>query len=223
MTRVGHGQDLQQEEEKTGRGSQVVARFMLVPSLSSICLQILGDLPDPLEVNLGFRLHYRSEITPPSSFSLHPNLWICLVQLYDNLPACLRSYNIPLYHPHLPLLQRVHSTSLFSLLTILDLPACPDLTDNSISNLKFLHSLVAFDASETTLSSYAVKVLARTLVYTQYDTTRRGPWFLRILRIRNCKNIDNDVYDHISLFPLLSVVGAFFTSQSAYSPHPFHS
>jgi hypothetical protein len=185
---------------------------MLVPSLSSICLNIIADhLPDQL--NLAFRLNYRTEISPPRLFILNPKLWITLVQLYDDLPICLHSYNIPLFHPHLPLLQRVPSTSHFSLLTILDLPACQELTDHFISTLKFLHSLVAFDASATALSSYAVKVLARTLVCTEYDTAPRGPWSLRILRLRNCKNIDNTVYSHISLFPLLSVVGASFSLQ----------
>ena len=178
----------------------------MFPSLSSICLQIISHQVLPL---LPFRLNYRSEITPP--FSLNPLLWITLVQIYDYLPDCVRSFNIPLHHSHLPLLQRVPSTSIFSLITILDLPACPELTDHSISALNILHSLVAFDASATTLSSYAISVLARTLVYTQYDTTRRGPWSLRILRLANCNNIDNTVYSHISLFPLLSVVGPSFS------------
>ena len=177
-----------------------------VPSLSSICLHILAKFPD--QVRLTTRLYYRSEITAP--FSLDPRLWCILVQVYDGLPQCLHSYNIPLSDIHLPLLQRVPSTPQFSLITLLDLPACPDLTDDSISTLKLLHSLVAFDASATVLSSHAVKVLARTLVYTEYDTTRRGPWTLRILRLRNCKNIDNNVYSHLPIFPLLSVVGTFF-------------
>jgi hypothetical protein len=184
-----------------------------IPSLSVICLLILAEYPD--QIHLPVRLNYRIEVTPPSSFPRHldPRLWTTLVQVYNGLPDCFRSYNIPISDTHLPLLQRVHSTPQFSLITVLDLPACPDLTDDTIYALKLLHSLVAFDASATTLSSYAVKVLARTLVYTEYDTTRRGPWSLRILRLRNCKNIDNTVYSHLSLFPLLSVVGASLSLQ----------
>lgn len=179
-----------------------------VPSLSSICILILAKFPD--QIRIPVRLHY-SELTltrHPLQLCRHldPLLWITLVQIYDHLPDSLSSCNIPLYYQHLPLLQRVLSTSNFSLITILDLPACPDLNDQSIYTLNLLHSLVAFDASATSLSSYAIKVLARTLVYTQYDTTRRGPWPLRILRLRDCRKIDNTVYSHISLFPLLSVV-----------------
>jgi len=179
----------------------------LVPSLSSLCLQILAHFPDQVH-QLPLRLHYRSELGLSSSLRLlDPRLWSTIVQIYDGLPECLRSYNIPLSDIHLPLLQRIPSTHRFSLLTILDLPACPDLTDRSISALKFLHSLVAFDASATALSSYAINVLARTLVYTEYDTSRRGPWSLRILRLTNCRNVNNTVYSHLHLFPLLSVVG----------------
>jgi hypothetical protein len=178
-----------------------------LPSLSAICLLILAKYSD--ELCLPVRLHYRPEITPSTSFQrLDPRLWAVLVQIYDDLPVCLGSYNIPLSDLHLPLLQRLSCTSQFSIITILDLPACPDLTDDTIYALKLLHSLVAFDASATTISSYAIKVLSHTLVATEYDATPRGPWSLRILRLRNCKNIDNVVYSHISPFPLLSVVGA---------------
>jgi hypothetical protein len=186
-------------------------RLPRLPSLSVFCLHILALYPDQL--HLPQRLPYRSEVTRPTLCNLDPRLWCALVQIYDDLPHSCRVYNIPLNDTHLPLLQRVSSTSQFSLLTILDLPACPHLTDDSISSLKLLHSLVAFDASATVLSSYAVNVLARTLVL---DPSRRGPWGLRILRLRNCMNIDNSVSSHIDLFPLLSVLGA----SSTHPPFP---
>lgn len=186
-----------------------------LPSLSKLCLYILAEFPDQLR--LPVRLHYRSEITRLTlTHDIDPRLWATLVQIYDGLPDCLRFYNIPLNDIHLPLLQRVPSTSQFSLVTILDLPACPYLTDDSISALKSLHSLVAFDASATSLSSYAIKVLARTLIYTEYDPSRRGPWGLRILRLKNCINIDNSISSHVDLFPLLSVVGASSTPLLSY-------
>ncbi|KAF8077956.1 hypothetical protein FPV67DRAFT_22896 [Lyophyllum atratum] len=123
-----------------------------------------------------------------------------------NLPTHLCALTLPLADAHLLLLQRVPFTPRFSLLTILDLPACPHLTDTSIVSLSPLHSLVALDASATSLSSYAIKALAGTLLWVDDGPERRGPWPLRILRLRYCTNMDDNVYHHLSRFPLLSVI-----------------
>lgn len=184
-----------------------------LPSLTSLCLRLIAQFPDDVHM-LPFRLNYRPELGLPASLPclarLHPLLWITLAQVYDGLPDCLATYSIPLSDQHIPLLQRVPHTPLFSLLTILDLPACPELTDDSIYVLKSLHSLVAFDASATVISPYAIKVLARSLVHMEQDSKRNGPWTLRILRLRNCRNIDDSVHSYFCSFPLLSVIGKFY-------------
>ncbi|TFK42591.1 hypothetical protein BDQ12DRAFT_283456 [Crucibulum laeve] len=189
-----------------------------VPSLSWICIQKLYHYPDQVDLtNLQIRLNYRSylrfdSILIPDYPNIDPRLWATLVQVYDALPDKLESFPIPLDDVHLPLLQRIRSTPLFSLVTVLELPACPDLTDDTIVHLKFLHTLSAFDASATRITAYAIRSLAGTLQINgdakPKDTRHRGPWMLRILRLRHCKAVTNDVFPHLLKFPLLSVIGA---------------
>ncbi|GLB34965.1 hypothetical protein LshimejAT787_0205300 [Lyophyllum shimeji] len=178
-----------------------------VPSLSWICLQRLVHFVDELH-HLPVRLNYlpdRSDVLHGTQ-PLDPRLWATLVQVYDNLSHRFRALEIPLADPHLIRLQRIPHTPRFSLLTILDLPACPHLTDTSIVSLSPLHSLVALDASATSLTAYGIKALAGTLLWVDDGPDRRGPWPLRILRLRYCVDMDDDVYPHLAKFPLLSVV-----------------
>lgn len=210
-----------------------------VPSLVWFCLQCISDFPD--QVQLPCKLTYRPAIhRPPKNFRLvdrlltsaltrrhenpdvdmddkfnlsrlDPRLWVVTVQIFDHIPSELRTYTIPLNDELLPLLQCVPNTATFSLLTILELPGCLALTDNSITDVKGLHTLVAFDASRTAISARGILALARTLqANDSSEVTRklRGPWALRILRVKHCARIDDGIYSSLSLFPLLSVVGA---------------
>lgn len=185
-----------------------------VPSLVWFCVSALYRHPDQLHLLGGVRLNYRRELNDIDLYNLDPRLWATLVQLYDRLPDKLSAYQLPLNDTHLPLLQEIPSTPSFSLLTILDLPACKDLDDATIINLKPLHSLVAFDASSTALSTDGIQRLTNTLLLREPDDEHahlmyRGPWPLRILRLRNCAKVTNDVYPHLAKFPLLSIIGKY--------------
>ncbi|KAG6866905.1 hypothetical protein C0991_003820 [Blastosporella zonata] len=177
-----------------------------VPSLASLCLRILARYPDQLPIDARRHLHPALDDVLDPTQRTNPTYWAVLVQLYDSLPADLSTLVLPLADADIPLLQRIQQTPLFSLLTVLDLPACPHLTDTSVVLLSPLHSLVALDASATSLSSYAIKVLAGTLLWADDGPLRRGPWPLRILRLRFCGNIDDAVYPHLDKFPLLTVI-----------------
>ncbi|KAG5727984.1 hypothetical protein E4T56_gene19428 [Termitomyces sp. T112] len=180
-------------------------RARRVPSLACLCLRVLARYPAHVPIDI--RLNYDSRLgVDLLDDILDPPLWATLVQVYDGLPEHLHSLTIPLTDPNVPCLQKIPQTSLFSLITVLDLPACPHLTDTSIVHLGPLHSLVALDASATSLSSYAIKVLSGTLLWFDDGPQRRGPWSLRILRLRFCDKIDDSVYSHLAKFPLLAVI-----------------
>ena len=209
--------------------------FHYVPSLSYFCIHTLYKFPDQVHAIGNIRLPYQPPTSPLSydilralipSYShpgadldfsgVDPRLWATLVQIYDNLPEVFRTYRVPLSDEHVPLLQRIPSTSQFSLITILELPGCRDLSDDTITNLKGLDSLCAFDATGTRLTAYGIKVLAGTVLWSDHDgehgggkRRQRGPWGLRILRLRNCSKIDNKVFDCLTKFILLSVIGAY--------------
>ncbi|KAH9842778.1 uncharacterized protein C8Q71DRAFT_220484 [Rhodofomes roseus] len=203
-----------------------------VPSLTYFCIRALLDYPDQIHALGSLRLTYSPPETPEAYDILRelipsyrtdqpldlaivdPRLWALLIQLYNDLPAVLRLYTVPLADAHLPLLQRIPPTSDFALVTILELPGCRELTDQNVLLLKDLHNLCAFDASGTALGAWGVKTLAKTLTICQDEDTmntpsgpyRRGPWGLRILSLRNCMNIDDDIFNCLPMFPLLSVV-----------------
>lgn len=147
-------------------------------------------------------------------FDIHemdPRLWAILVQVFVELPDVLRVYPIALSDKNIPLLQRIPSTSYFTLLTVLDLPGSVHLTDDTILELKALHGLCALDASGTQLTAQAIRRLSGSLTWSEESTDpaskRRGPWQLRILNLRNCRKLGDIVLDHLATFPLLSVVG----------------
>ncbi|KAF7294942.1 hypothetical protein MIND_01032300 [Mycena indigotica] len=190
------------------------------PSLVWFCLHKLAQFPDQVAAIGNIRLTYRPpkssqdedilrSLIPldPSEFDwalVDPRLWCTIVQIYDNLPASFTCYSIPLADEHLPALQ-LPSTPNFSLVTILELPGCRELTDATIVELKRLHSLCALDVSGApNISSHAIRVLAGTVLWSEAE--QRGPWCLRVLRCRNCKAIDNKILPHLSSFPLLSLL-----------------
>ncbi|KAJ7219263.1 hypothetical protein GGX14DRAFT_591083 [Mycena pura] len=195
-----------------------------LPSLSWFCLTKLAHVASDQASSIGdIRLNYRPPVSDVAYDLLRalipslgqpefdwavvdPRLWVTIVQIYDNLPSAFRCYPIPLADEHLPLLQSVPSTPHFSLITILELPACPDLSDTTVVNVKYLHGLCALDASATLLSSYGVKVFSGTVLWSAEHQTRRGPWGLRILRLRNCKDIDDNMLSHLTAFRLLSIL-----------------
>jgi hypothetical protein len=200
--------------------------FHFAPSLAYFALKVLAEYPDELDIG-SHRLYYQppssplaydilraliptynSQTEPGSEFSLSevdPRLWAVLVQVYNNLPEAFRIYPIPLSDGHLPVLQRIRSTSEFSLVTVLNLEGCRHLTDKTVVALKVLHGLCAMDASSTVLSAYGVRALSRTCSWGEGE--RRGPWGLRILRLRNCIKVDNSIYACLPTFPLLCAVG----------------
>ncbi|KAK0459717.1 uncharacterized protein EV420DRAFT_285768 [Desarmillaria tabescens] len=203
-------------------------KFNYVPPPVYFCIRAL--IPSPEQVhNLGpCSLNY----DPPSSESdfdiikalipsykdsrftvsrVDPRLWATLIQLYStSLPECFEYYPIPLSDIYLPLLQQIPSTSDFTLITILELPDCEELTDSSISQLRHLSSLCALEASGTALTDYGVSVLSKTVGWYD-DDRRRGPWPLRILRLRSCRGITHKVFHCIKNFQLLAVLGMSLT------------
>ncbi|KAG6818126.1 hypothetical protein H0H87_000031 [Tephrocybe sp. NHM501043] len=209
----------------SGRVSRTPARptdIADLPSLACLCLHVLARYPDQLPVDA--RRPYDPAVSDVlDGAKRNPAYWAALVQFYDNLPDDLATLCIPLADSDVPLLQRIQQTPLFSLLTILDLPGCPHLTDTSIVNLSPLHSLVALDASKTSLSSYAIKSLAGTLLWIDDGPLRRGPWPLRILRLRFCSSIDNTVYPHLDKFPLLTAIDLRGTDCRPPKNRPFKS
>ncbi|KAJ7063292.1 hypothetical protein C8F01DRAFT_1229897 [Mycena amicta] len=192
-----------------------------VPSLAWFCILKLQKFVDQVAVIGNVRLHYRPAASasdfdllralfpslgqPEFNWALvDPRLWATIVQIYDNLPSIFECYPIPLADEHLPLLQ-LAATPNFSLITILELPGPgSQLSDATIVGLKQLHCLCALDASATQVSSHGVKVLAGTVLWS--DGEKKGPWGLRVLRLGNCKAIDDKVVSHLSAFPLLCVL-----------------
>lgn len=204
-----------------------------IPSLQSLCVNILAQYPNQLHGLESTRLLYKPPETkgdydllrelipaygsdPPTPEheimkTVDPRLWATLVQIYTGLPAVFRTYELPLGDAHLPLLQEVPCTPNFALVTVLNLRACKEVDDDTIVHLGQLHSLVALDVGATVLTQWGLKKLAKTLLRRGEDDADSrplaGPWSLRILRMRDCMNVDNTVLETLLKFPLLSVIG----------------
>lgn len=203
---------------------------MPTPSLVAICITALAADNDALYAlhTLPFRLAHRPpnllHHLVPDPAALDPRLWAALAQLYPSLPSFFAAYALPLADPDLPLLQSIPATPLFSLVTLLNLSSSQHLTDQSIFKLKFLHALTALDASDTKITTYAIKSLVSTLQLNEDEDSprkHRGPWELRILSLRNCKHICNDIYFELTKFPLLSVVDLRGTLCTRNTASPF--
>jgi hypothetical protein len=138
-----------------------------------------------------------------------PRLWGTLVQLYSDLPLCFHTYTLPLSDMHLTQLQAIQSTPDFTLITVLDLSARRELSDETIGELKPLSNLCVLDLSLTRVGSWGVKKLSMCLVG-KHDK-RIGPWGVRVWSLRGCRNVDHAVKDGLIRFPLLSAVGAFLS------------
>ncbi|KAH8117315.1 hypothetical protein DFH11DRAFT_1699960, partial [Phellopilus nigrolimitatus] len=188
-----------------------------VPKLAYFCIRSLLDSPDQLYYMGPARLRLSKDIadrvllrallpawktTEFSLLDVNPLLWATLVQIYENAPSLLSSYPIHLSDPHLPLLQQIPATQDFALITILDLQRCMQLTDDNIFELKVLHNLCALDVGGTKLSTHGVRRLSQLLLFDDKGG-KRGPWALRILKMRGCASIDKDIYNYLLGFPLL--------------------
>ena len=207
-----------------------------IPSLQSLCIRQLIPFPEQIHAVGVFSLPYEATQTPQdrdilrelipeflyarqtrdTSFLKYvdPRLWAVLVQVYTGLPEVFRTYNIPLSDIHVPILQQIPPTPRFSLVTVLSLEACGEVDDNTIIEFRDLHGLAALNLGGTALSSWGVSRFSKLLRHADdqaYNDGRRllGPWELRILSLRNCMNVDDDVYKSLKLFPLLSIVGTF--------------
>ncbi|KAF9227937.1 hypothetical protein BS17DRAFT_813810 [Gyrodon lividus] len=203
-----------------------------VPPLAYFCIKALASFPDQLHTLAHFRLSYRDDLacallplrpqpddqihqgsnTPHfDTTALDPRLWVTFAQVMHPLPEQLHDLDLPLGDIHLPLLQQMLNTPNFSLLTLLSLPNCKDVSDDTIGELRRLNSLAALDLRGTNITAYALTVLARGLSWTDDDDLasrrRTGLWGLRILSLHNCTSIDDKVVSVLPKFPLLSAVG----------------
>ena len=192
-----------------------------VPPLQYFCLKSLYSRVDSIEMGDISRFSFYPDAHIPwlkalvPFFTSHmsggdlkyvdPRLWGTLIQLYSMLPPCFQTYTLPLSDIHLSQLQAIQSTPDFTLITVLDLSSCRDLTDETIGELKPLTNLCVLDLSLTRVGSWGVRKLSMCLV--QNRDGRIGPWRLRIWSLRGCKNIDDTVKDTLARFPLLSAVG----------------
>ncbi|KAI0362050.1 hypothetical protein OH77DRAFT_1389878 [Trametes cingulata] len=208
-------------------------KLRYVPPLTYFCLKALAEYPDEVHALGAARLRYQaprsrsqfdilSALIPTyrpfdrdsDAFDLSfvdPRLWAVLIQVYEDLPPVFHEYTLPLSDAHMPLLQSIPNTSHFSLVTILILSRCRVLTDDTVLELRHLHTLAALDVSVTALGTWGVQRLAKSLAWSEADpdrpAERRGPWGLRILDLRNCINVNDKVFYWLARFPLLSVVG----------------
>jgi hypothetical protein len=195
-------------------------RTNYVPSLSYFLIRRISALPEELYAFASYRLFYEPQ--PDSTKEdilkafmqdgeLDASTWACIIQLYSGLPMYMRSYRISLHDDRLSHLLRIPSTPHFTLITILELPKCPLFQkDENILLLKPLHNLCALDVSCSLTTPRALKMLASTLQIDECDGTRRGPWGLRILRLMECTYINKEIFEVLSKFPLLCVLGTSF-------------
>lgn len=154
-----------------------------------------------------------------------PRLWATLIQLFNHLPSAFKSYSLPLSDIYLPLLQTVKSSVDFTLVTVLDLSCEMYLTDDTIGQLKPLTNLCVLDLGSTKISSWGIKQLSMCLTRDEASGVRSGPWDIRILSMRSCRRIRDDVKAILQKFPLLSVVDLRETSVtdttlSKFQHHP---
>lgn len=206
-----------------------------VPPLSYFCIKRLVQVPE-LVYHYGTPRPYRSPESPDDPDVLRslipwskghfdlgkvdPRLWAIIVQTYSDLPQSLQTYRTALCDKYLPLLQRVPTTEHFSLLTVLELPGCSHLNDNTIVHLTALHTLCVLDASRTALSALGIRCLSGTLKLVEDGVDcanrRRGPWQLRILSLHHCTRVTNAIFQYLEPFILLAAVGKSCTSREYF-------
>ncbi|KAJ7598623.1 hypothetical protein C8J56DRAFT_170369 [Mycena floridula] len=190
-------------------------KFRYVPSAQYLYVQKLIPFFDQIDVkgvrlNPNPRLLQELQIENSEPLRIDARLWAVLVQIF-RLPQEFQMLNITLDNPHISLLQSIPSTFHFTLITILDLQSSID--DESMRNMN-LPTLSAFDGSGSRLTSHAFARLA------MYKLTPG----LRMLRLKNCLQIDDEIFKHLDGFPLLSVVDLRGTNCfSRFVPHAFRN
>ncbi|KAF5391300.1 hypothetical protein D9757_001900 [Collybiopsis confluens] len=188
---------------------------LYVPTLSVALTYAPSQEPDILKALI-------PTYTPDPAFDIStvdPLLWATIAQIYGtSLPNIFTTYPISLQDTHLPRLRSIPPTPTFALITVLELPGCPQLTDDTAITIKSLPLLTAFDASDTAFSSWGV----RKLLMPTLDSDWTGPWGLRILRLRNCKAVDQTLFKALQPLKLLSVLDLRGTSVDPNGiPSPF--
>ncbi|PPQ71977.1 hypothetical protein CVT24_008194 [Panaeolus cyanescens] len=194
----------------------------MVISLVSICLLALSNYPQHANL-LPTPLYLRDNSTINDIIHhLNPTLWLTLIQVFHNLPRYLSNYSLSFNHPDLELSQSISSTKNFALISILDLSACQQLSDTTITRLKILHNLIALNLSQTSITHIAIRNLTQSL---SVDAQRSpiGPWSLRLLSLRNCPNVADSVFPELVKFPLLTVIDLRGTRCTPSSSFPFGS
>ncbi|KAI9509372.1 hypothetical protein F5148DRAFT_1346901 [Russula earlei] len=197
-----------------------------IPPLPYFCIKRLIETPE-LVYHYGSPRPYRPPLVPGDPDILHaliprsrrdpfdlsrvdPRLWAIILQVYSDLPHNLRTYRTALCDKYTPLLQHIPATEHFSLITVLELPGCSHLNDDTIVHLKILQTLCVLDASHSNISALGIRRLSGTLMWIDDDVEGdrwRGPRQLRILSLYNCKRVTNAVYQCLEAFILLTAVG----------------
>lgn len=191
-----------------------------VPPLAYFCIRKLIDYPDQVYGLGSHRIRSQPQVLralSPSAFGdinaatrclckLDPRLWSVIVQVYSDLPRGLQNYHIPLGDRHLPLLQTIPSTPSFALITVLNLAG--RVSDETSHALKTLHGLCALDISGTSISHLGIRHFAPAITSEAPDRLH-GTRGLRILRLRRCPKITDQVIGAVSTFPLLAVLGSY--------------
>lgn len=192
-----------------------------VPPLAHFCIKSLLHNVDLIDMGSMPRIPYHPEshtdflsgLVPTLDSQTHevdlkyldPRVWGTVIQIYASLPACFATYTLPLSDTHLTRIQAIRSTPYFTLLTVLELSSCPEISDETVGALKPLTNLCVLDLSRTHIGSWGVRQLSMCLDGNNLE--RRGPWALRVWSLRACVNVDDAVKDALAKFPLLSVVG----------------
>ncbi|OAX44638.1 hypothetical protein K503DRAFT_649784, partial [Rhizopogon vinicolor AM-OR11-026] len=198
----------------------------IVPPLAYFCIRALTPYPDQLHElqSISYskevvRALVPSKVIPHGTDSdeqytkldvqsVDPRLWATLTQVMHPLPEEFSDYDLPLSDLHLPILQQVPSRDNFCFVTLLSLPGCNEVCDETIGVLRRLNTLAALDLRGTRIGSYGLTVLARSLSWSSDELqTKTGCWGLRIFRLHSCTNIDNKALPILSKFPLLSSIG----------------
>ncbi|KIJ34152.1 hypothetical protein M422DRAFT_35216 [Sphaerobolus stellatus SS14] len=136
---------------------------------------------------------------------IDPRLWVTIIQLISGLPESLNRYAIPLSDTYLPRLQAIHPTPNMTLITILDLSGRLEITDDSIDRLGSLMGLAVLNLSFTNVTSWGIKKLVMCIGRDETGEFQ-GPGRLRILSLRGCGRVTDNIREALERFPLLSVV-----------------
>lgn len=215
-------------------------KLKTVPPLAYFCIRALTPHADQLH-HLQHTVPYNKDVVsalvprkpaplaaenkhsqPFFTSIVNPRLLATLAQVMHPLPKEFRDYDIPLSDAHLPLLQQVPSRENFCFVTLLALPYCKEVCDDTIGVIRRLNTLAALDIRGTTVGSYGLTVLARCLSWSDDELqSRTGCWGLRILSLHSCTNIGNEALPILSKFPLLSSIDLRFTgcTRHAVSKH----